>query len=200
MALRVFGLTGGIASGKSLVAALLRERGIPVIDADELAREVVKPGSAGLAQLIAAFGKDMLGPDGGLDRKRLGQLVFRDAEARKRLNAITHPLVRERAQARFSELEREGVALAGYEVPLLFEVGLDAVLRPVVLVAAPEATQLARLMARDELSEGDARSRIESQLPLAEKRKRADFVLENDATPVALAKAVDALLPSLRAA
>src|SRR5882672_4653179 len=102
MALRVFGLTGGIGSGKSSVAALLRERGVPVVDADELAREAVTPGSPGLAQVIEAFGREILAADGGLDRKRLGALVFADPEARKRLNAITHPLVRKLSQERFT--------------------------------------------------------------------------------------------------
>src|SRR6185295_4579265 len=110
------------------VAALLRERGVPVVDADELARDAVAPGSAGLAQLLAAFGPEILASDGNLDRKKLGALVFSDAEARKRLNAITHPVVRQLSQERFAELDRQGVTLAGYDVPLLFEVGLDAAL------------------------------------------------------------------------
>src|SRR3954471_3696068 len=122
MPLSVFGLTGGIGSGKSTVSALLRERGVPVVDADELAREAVAVGSDGLREVVAAFGPDVLGPDGNLDRKQLGALVFSDPEARKRLNSITHPRVRQLSQRRFAELERQGVALAGYDVPLLFEV------------------------------------------------------------------------------
>jgi len=199
MALRVFGLTGGIGSGKSSVAALLRERGVPVVDADELARQVVAPGSAGLAQVVTAFGPEILGPDGSLDRKQLGARVFSDADARKRLNSITHPLVRELSQQRFAELERQGVTLAAYDVPLLFEVGLDAALRPVVVVSASEAVQLERVAARDGLDEAAVRARVSAQLPLAEKRQRADFVLDNDGSRVALAAQVDALLPKLRA-
>src|ERR1041384_5159201 len=126
MALRVFGITGGIGSGKSQVARLLREREVPVVDADELAREVVAPGSAGLAEITGSFGPDVLAADGSLDRKRVATLVFSDESARKRLNAITHPRVRQLSQARFAELEQRGVTLAGYDVPLLFEVGLDA--------------------------------------------------------------------------
>ena len=199
MALRVFGLTGGIGSGKSSVAALLRERGVPVVDADELARTVVAPGSTGLAQLVAAFGSEILAPDGSLDRKQLGARVFSDAEARKRLNAITHPLVKKLAQERFTELEGQGVTLAAYDVPLLFEVGLEAALRPVVVVSASEATQLKRVALRDGLDEEAVRARISAQLPLAEKTKRADFVLDNEGSPAELAAQVDALLPKLRA-
>jgi len=200
MALRVFGLTGGIGSGKSRVAALLRDRGVPVVDADELAREVVAPGSVGLGQLRAAFGPEIMAPDGSLDRKRLGALVFSDPELRKRLNAITHPLVRRLAQERFAALENQGVVLAGYDVPLLFEVGLDAAFRPVVVVNASQATQLERVVRRDGLSEDAVRARILAQLPLDEKKKRADFVLENDGSAAELAAQVDLLLPKLRAA
>jgi dephospho-CoA kinase len=199
MALRVFGLTGGIGSGKSTAAELLRQHGVPVVDADELAREVVAPGTVGLTEVVEAFGADVLGPDGALDRKRLGARVFSDPEARKRLNSITHPLVRQLSQVRFTELGASGVELAAYDVPLLFEVGLDAVLRPVVLVAASVAPQLARIRARDGLSEADARARIAAQLPLEEKRRRADYVLENDGTLESLDAQVSALISKLRA-
>jgi dephospho-CoA kinase len=199
MPLCVFGLTGGIGSGKSSVAALLRDRGVPVVDADELAREVVMPQSPGLAEIVRVFGAQMLGPDGDLDRKRLGALVFSDAAARKRLNAITHPLVRALSQRRFAELAQQGVTLAAYDVPLLFEVGLDAVLRPIVVVTASEAAQLERIMARDGLTETEARSRIAAQLPLAEKQRRADYVLDNNGSPAELARQVDQVLEKLRA-
>lgn len=199
MALSVFGLTGGIGSGKSTAAALLRERGVPMVDADELAREAVAPGSAGLADVHAAFGPQMLAADGSLDRQQLGALVFADAEARSRLNAITHPIVRRLAQERFAALDQQGVTLAGYDVPLLFEVGLDAVLRPIVVVTAREAIQLERILARDGLSEQAARDRIRAQLPLGDKQKRADYVLYNNGSPATLAAQVDALLEKLRA-
>ncbi len=199
MALSVFGLTGGIGSGKSTAAALLRERGVPMVDADELAREAVAPGSAGLADVQAAFGPQILAADGSLDRKQLGALVFADAEARSRLNAITHPIVRRLAQERFATLDQQGVTLAGYDVPLLFEVGLDAVLRPIVVVTVREALQLERILARDGLSEQAARDRIRAQMPLGDKQKRADYVLYNNGSPAALAAQVDALLEKLRA-
>lgn len=200
MPLRVFGLTGGIGSGKSSVAGLLRERGVPVVDADELAREAVAVGSQGLGELAAAFGPGVLGADGALDRKSLARLVFADPAARQRLNGITHPIVRRLSQERFAALDRQGVALAAYDVPLLFEVGLDQVLRPVVVVAASEQTQLARVMARDGLTADEAKARIAAQLPLADKRARADYVLENDGSRGELAQQVDALLTKLRGA
>jgi dephospho-CoA kinase len=199
MALSVFGLTGGIGSGKSTAAALFRERGVPIVDADELAREAVAPGSTGLADVAAAFGSEILAADGGLDRKKLGALVFSDTLARERLNAITHPIVRRLSQERFRALDEQGVTLAGYDVPLLFEVGLDAVLRPIVVVTAREATQLERILARDGISEQAARERLAAQLPLSDKQKRADYVLYNNGTIAALAAQVDALLEKLRA-
>ncbi len=199
MSLNVFGLTGGIGSGKSTAAALFRDRGVPVVDADELAREAVSPGSVGLAEVLAAFGPQILVADGSLDRKRLGALVFADAEARKRLNAITHPIVRRLSQERFRAIDEHGVKLAGYDVPLLFEVGLDAVLRPIVVVTAREATQVDRILARDGITEQAARDRIASQLPLADKQRRADYVLYNNGSPNELAAQVDALLEKLRA-
>lgn len=199
MALRVFGLTGGIGSGKSTVAALLRDRGVPVVDADALAREAVAKGSAGFAQVVQAFGSAVLDAKGELDRKRLGALVFGNVEDRRRLNAITHPIVQQLSQQRFAALDGQGVELAAYDVPLLFEVGLDHVMRPVVVVDASEATQVERVVRRDGLSEDQARARIRAQLPLAEKRARADYVIENDGTPEQLAAQVDAVLARLRA-
>jgi dephospho-CoA kinase len=199
MALRVFGLTGGIGSGKSTVAELLRGHGVPIVDADELAREAVAPGSAGLARVVEAFGPEVLAADGQLDRKALAGRVFQDPDARKRLNAITHPIVRRLSQERFAELEQQGHTLAGYDVPLLFEVGLDAVLTPVVVVAASEATQLARIAQRGGISAEDAAARIGAQLPLAEKKRRADYVLDNDGSLDELAAQVSALVAKLRA-
>jgi dephospho-CoA kinase len=200
MALRVFGLTGGIGSGKSTVAELLRGHGVPIVDADELARQAVAAGSAGLSQVVEAFGPQMLGPDGELDRKQIAALVFRDSDARNRLNSITHPIVRRLSQERFAELDRQGHTLAGYDVPLLFEVGLDAVLKPVVVVVASEATQLSRIAARGGISPDDAVARIRAQLPLAEKRRRADYVLENDGTRAELEAQVAELVHRLRGA
>lgn len=176
--LRVFGLTGAFGSGKSTVAGRLRARGVPVIDADTLAREVVAPGSEGLRQVVAAFGTSIVG-DEGLDRKALGRIVFADPAARARLNAIVHPLVQRRRQELELELRARGEPLACYEVPLLYENGLERELSPVIVVSAPEALLVERAMRRDGLSEEAVRARLAAQLPLAEKVARADYVIDN---------------------
>jgi dephospho-CoA kinase len=174
----LFGLTGGIASGKSTVAGRFRARGVPIIDADELAREVVEPATPGLQAVVEAFGKGVLAADGSLDRKVLGRLVFSDGEARKRLNAITHPLISRLTVVRAAELSNRGEPLACYEAALIVENGLADAFRPLVVVSCPEATQLARVQARDGGSLEDARARVRSQKPLAEKVAVADFVID----------------------
>jgi dephospho-CoA kinase len=172
---------------------------VPVVDADELAREAVAPGSAGLACVIEAFGAGVLAEDGrSLDRKRLGALIFEDAGARARLNAITHPMVRDLAHKRFAELDAAGVELAAYDVPLLYEVGLGDVLRPVVVVGASPLAQRTRIVERDGLSEEAAETRMAAQLPLSEKIARADYVIDNDGPVEELPPQVDALLGWLR--
>jgi dephospho-CoA kinase len=196
---RIFGLTGGIASGKSTVARMLVERGVPMVDADVLAREAVLPGTPAARAIRETFGPGVFGPDGALDRKALGALVFADASLRARLNAIVHPAVSELARQRFAEHAARGATLIGYEVPLLFENGLDALFQPAVLVAVDEATQVSRLMARDGSTEEEARQRIGAQWPLAKKLERAKVVLWNDGTSVELATKVDALIAELRA-
>ncbi len=177
--MRVFGLTGGVASGKGVVAAQFRRRGVPVIDADVLAREVVEPGTRGLQQIVAGFGNGVLNDAGHLDRKRLAALVFGDDAALRRLNAIVHPRVAERLAEQLQQLEAEGQRWVCYEVPLLFENGLQARFRPVVLVAARPEVQVRRAMARDGWSEEEARARIAAQMPLDEKRALADYVIDN---------------------
>jgi dephospho-CoA kinase len=179
VALHLFGLTGGIGSGKSTVARRFRDRGLPVIDADELAREAVTKGSPGLTDVVRRFGADVLDPGGNLDRKKLATRVFADDEARRALNAITHPRVAALSAERVQALEASGEPLACYEVPLLFEAGLDAVLSPVVVVAAPLDVQVARAVDRDGGSPEDVVARIRAQLPLDEKVRRATFVIDN---------------------
>jgi dephospho-CoA kinase len=174
----VFGLTGGLGSGKSSVAGHYRELGLPIIDADALARAVVAPGSAGLAEIVREFGPDML-REGALDRRRLADVVFADPAARERLEAITHPRIQARRDELLSELEAAGEPLVGYEVPLLFERGLEAGLRPVVVVSVPEALQIERAMLRDHSTEAMVRARLDAQRPLAEKAARADYVIDN---------------------
>jgi dephospho-CoA kinase len=178
----LFGLTGGIASGKSTVAARLRSRGLPVIDADELAREVVAPGTPGLRAIVEAFGEGVLDADGSLDRKGLARIAFATDAARKRLNAITHPLIGVRTGERATELTRAGEPLACYEAALLVENGIADMFRPLVVVACPEALQIARVQSRDDASRDDALARIRAQKSLAEKVAVADYVIETTGT------------------
>jgi dephospho-CoA kinase len=194
---RLVGLTGGIASGKSTFASILRARGAAVLDADRLARAAVAPGSPGLAEVVAAFGEGVLGPDGGLDRKRMADRVFADPAARARLEAIVHPRVRAAVRDETARLAGAGAALAFYDVPLLFETGLDREVDAVVVVWAPREKQLERLVARDGLSRDEAEARLAAQLPIAEKAARADLVVVNDGPPDALAAKATALLADL---
>lgn len=197
MPTHVFGLTGGIGSGKSAVAGRLRDRGLPVIDADELAREVVRPGSPGLAEIVATFGQGVLDARGELDRKKLASIVFADSALRERLNAITHPRVRDLFIERALELGARGEPLACYEVPLLVESGLADALRPLVVVSASEATQLERAARRDGASRDHVRARIQAQMPLADKVELADFVIENEGSLEDLRARADAVLDAI---
>jgi dephospho-CoA kinase len=195
---RVVGLTGGIATGKSTFAAALRARGVPVVDADALARAAVAPGTEALAEIVRAFGPAVLGPDGALDRKRVGAIVFSDPDARRRLEAITHPAVRRAMLAETAALAAAGHDLAFYDVPLLYEVGLDSSLELVVVVWAPREVQRARLVRRDGLSEAEADARLAAQLDVDEKAARADAVIENAGAPAELGPKADRLLADLR--
>lgn len=179
MALHVFALTGGLGSGKSTVLARFVARGLPVVNADELARSVVEPGQPALAELARVFGPDVLDARGALDRRRLAERAFADPNARKALEAITHPRIAALAAERFRALDAQGEPLACYEVPLLFEVGLDRKYRPIVVVTAPEAERIARAMRRDGTTERHVRARLAAQLPLDDKVARADFVIDN---------------------
>jgi dephospho-CoA kinase len=197
---RLVGLTGGIATGKSSFARALRDLGVPVIDADQLARAAVARGTPALEEIARALGPEAVGPDGELDRKRVAVLVFADAAARARLEAIVHPAVREAARAEAGRLAAQGHALAFYDVPLLFESGgraeeVDAV----VVVWAPREAQLRRMRARDGFGDQEAEARLRAQLPVDEKAARADFVVVNDGDPAALPAKAAALLADLRA-
>lgn len=196
--MRVVGLTGGIASGKTTFAAALRARGVPVVDADALARAAVAPGTPALAEIALAFGPDVLLPDGALDRKKLGAVVFADAGARRRLEAITHPAVRVAMAEETARLAAAGHTLAFYDTPLLYEVGLDRLLDCVVVVWVPRDVQRARLESRDGLPPDEAEARLAAQIPIDEKAARADFVVENTGTPAELGAKADRLLADLR--
>ena len=196
--MRVIGLTGGIATGKSTFSGALRARGVPVVDADALARAAVAPGAPALAEIARAFGDGVLAQDGSLDRKRMAALVFGDAAARRRLEAITHPAVRRATAEETARLAAEGHDLAFYDTPLLFEVGLDRTVDAVVVVWAPGAAQRARLAARDGLAPADVEARLSAQLPVDEKAARADFVVENAGAIEELGPKADRLLADLR--
>lgn len=190
----VFGLTGGIAAGKSAVEALLRRRGVPVLDADAFARAVVEPGSPAFAEVVAAFGEEVLAPDGTLDRKALGAKVFADAEARRWLEAITHPRIREAMGRRIMELALEGRPYAVVSAALMVETGTYRDYAGLIVVTCRPEQQIARLMAREGLGEDEARARIGAQLPLAEKERLADFLVDNRGPRGDLEARVDALV------
>lgn len=193
----VFGLTGGIASGKSSASARLRARGVPVLDADLMAREAVAPGTPGLADLVRAFGRLILASDGSMDRKAVGLLVFHDSAARTLLNSIVHPRIRAIASERIASLSASGEPLACYDAALLVESGSHSLYRPLVVVSAPEELQVARVMSRDCLPREEALVRVRSQLPLSKKVEVADFVVENSGTLEELHSAVDSVLDSV---
>jgi dephospho-CoA kinase len=177
------GLTGSIATGKSTVSRMFAHLGARVIDADLLAREVVMPGQPAHARIVEEFGRQVVQEDGSLDRKALGALVFGDAAKRKRLEEITHPAIGARQQRILSDLEEEafeGVVL--WDAALLFEGGGTAKMDRVVVVYADPETERRRLMQRDGLSDADARARIGSQMPVADKAKLADHVIDNSGT------------------
>ena len=178
--MKLVGLTGGIASGKSSVAAILRRLGAAVIDADELSREVVQPGEVAWQEIVDAFGAEVLQPDQTIDRQRLRRIIFNDPAARKNLEVIIHPRVRALAERRIQEYAGAGYEIVVYEVPLLFEVRLHETLRPVILVACDVKTQTERIVQRDRVAEMEAQKTIAAQMSLEEKRKLADYVIENN--------------------
>jgi dephospho-CoA kinase len=182
------GLTGGIGSGKSTVSALLAARGAVIVDADLIAREVVEPGTPGLAAVVEAFGPDVLAADGALDRAALAAVVFADPEARSRLDGIVHPLVRARARELAAAAPQDAVLVN--DVPLLVETGQAASYDLVLVVEADAATRISRLVRRG-LTAEDARARIAAQATDEQRRAVADVVLDNSGTPEQLAEQVD---------
>jgi dephospho-CoA kinase len=175
---KLVGLTGGIASGKSTVAAMLRDLGAAIVDADEAAHAVYEPGTPGFDAVVRAFGPEFV-RDGRIDRAKLGDLVFNDASARLRLNAIVHPLVRDWMAERTAEAVERGADVVVQDVPLLFENGLEGLFSSVVLVYAPRSVQLARLAEDRSMSPARANAIIAAQMPIEEKRRRAEHVIDN---------------------
>ena len=198
--MRRVALTGGIATGKSHVRAQFEQLGVPTIDSDGLAREAVAPGSAGLAAVIDRFGRDVLDSTGALDRQKLARVVFADANARKALEAIIHPEVRRATDAWFASLDPARHPFAIADIPLLYEVERDRDFDLVIVVASEPATQIRRVMERDNLSEADALRRVGAQLPIDEKARRADYVIRTDGSFVETERQVrevwKALLPT----
>ncbi|SEL28920.1 dephospho-CoA kinase [Nonomuraea pusilla] len=172
------GLTGGIGSGKSEVSRRLSARGAVVVDADKIAREVVEPGTPGLARVVATFGAGVLRPDGSLDREKLGGIVFNDPERLAALNAIVHPLVGERVAQLQSEAPDDAVLV--YDVPLLVENKLAPMYDVVIVVDAPDEVRLRRLAEHRGMAEGDAKARIAAQATREERLAAADVVIVND--------------------
>lgn len=174
------GLTGGIASGKSSVAQIFRELGAHVLDADRIAREVVPPGSPAIARIARAFGKELLRPDGTLDRAALAAVVFADEGKRRVLEGILHPLILDEIDRRIAELERgDPHGLVVVEAALILELGREAEFDTLVVVWADPEQQRRRLIGRDKLSTAEADRRIGAQMPLVKKRGRAQFVVDN---------------------
>lgn len=193
---KVYGLTGGIASGKSTVAGMLRARGLTVIDADQIARDVVAPGTPGLDAVIDRFGGRFLGPD-GLDRAALSELVFTDPAARRDLDAILHPLIAAESARRIGRALQESDGPVFYDAALLVESGLAGTFAGLVVVACSEQTQVDRIARRDGVDEDTARRRIAAQLPLADKIAVADRVLWNDGSIGELEQQVASLVREL---
>ena len=195
--MKLVGLTGGIATGKSTVTSMLRQLGARIIDADELAREIVGPGREAWREIVEAFGREMVRADQTIDREKLRKIIFADPQARKRLESITHPRIRALAQERIGQLGAEGAELVIYAAPLLFENQVHLWLRPVILVACAATLQKQRLLKRDGLSEEEARRHLQAQMSLEEKRKLADFIIENDGSLEELSRQVQEIWEKL---
>ena len=194
------GLTGGIASGKSVVSRQLVALGCRLVDADVLAREVVAPGEPAWRAIVEEFGREVVGPDDQLDRKRLGAIVFADPGRRKALEAITHPAILARRQAILDTWAAAGFdGLVVLDIPLLVEVGAATHVDRVVVVYAEREVQLARLMSRDRFERAEAERRVSSQMPLAEKVRYAHYVVDNSGTPDETAAQVRAVHAALLA-
>lgn len=176
------GLTGGIASGKSTVAAMFRDLHIPVIDADEIAHRVTAINGEAYKPIVEAFGRDILDANGAIDRRKLGTIVFDDEQKRKQLNAIVHPLVRKHMLQQKEQYAKQGKKVVVLDIPLLFESKLEHLVDRILVVYVDEQTQLHRLCERNGFSVEEARARMKAQMPLEEKKKKADAVIDNNGT------------------
>jgi dephospho-CoA kinase len=184
------GLTGGIATGKSTVAKILRDLGLPVIDADSLAREVTAKDSDGYNEIVKFFGSAILMADGEIDRRQLGVVVFKDKEKLLQLESITHPRVQELKTLAKLRLENDGVSMAFYEVPLLFEKNLSADFDKTIVVSCSKNTQIDRMRLRDQLSDDEIQRRLSNQLPMEAKIKKANYIIINESSVADLKNSV----------
>lgn len=192
------GLTGGIATGKTTVSNILRQSGIPVIDADQVARQVQLPNSPGLLQIAATFGSQVLLPTGELDRSALAKIVFNNEQARQKLNDIVQPLIREEIWQRVTVLKKQQIPWIVLDIPLLFEQHYDDDCDLIVVVYTDSQIQLKRLMLRDNCSEKAAQARIAAQMPLVDKIAKADIKINNDGSQQMLQKQVSTLISRLK--
>ncbi|MFS0787471.1 dephospho-CoA kinase [Shouchella sp. 1P09AA] len=192
------GLTGGIASGKSFVSTYLSEKGLPIIDADKIARLVVEPGTPALEQIVNQFGEKILQADGHLDRKALGSIVFASEEKRNQLNRIVHPAVREKMLHDAAAYKKEGYDRIIFDIPLLVESHLFHLVDQVWVVYVDEETQLERLMERDGSTREEALQRIRAQIPLDQKIQYGDQIIKNSGTKQETAQQIDQLLHGLK--
>ncbi len=181
--MKIAGLTGGIATGKSTVVGMFEELGAKIVDADAIAKDVVTPGKPAYREIVEHFGEGILFEDGQIDREKLGEIIFNNEAERSFLNNSTHPRVFEEMQRQIKSYAESGAKVVLCDVPLLLESGAQSWLKPVILVYANPETQLARLTERDECSEERARARISSQLPIDDKKKNADVIIDNSGTP-----------------
>ncbi len=180
----IIGLTGGIASGKSTVSSMFTSLNIPVVDADKISREVVEPGEDAYEKIRHVFGEDVFKKDGTLNRKKLGTIIFADEEKRKQLNGIVHPAVRKEMLRQRDYYINKGEKCIILDIPLLFEGNLTQLVDKTIVVSVDEDVQLNRLMERDQSSKEEAEQRIQSQLPIREKVKLADAVIDNNGTKI----------------
>lgn len=195
---KIYGLTGGIASGKSTVLAMFRQHGFQVFDADSVAREVVVPGSIGLQQITAQFGTEVLKSDGTLDRAKLGAIVFSDHQELKKLNQITRPLIKEKILKTIAAVKRSNSStISIFEIQLLFEGGYQTYFDGIISLYERPEVQLQRLMTRNNLTKKVALERINSQMSMDEKRSRADFVIDNSFDLAHLENEIEKLISQL---
>jgi len=181
--MRIIGLTGGIASGKSSVARIMESLGAVIIDADILAREAVAIGEPAYQKVVAEFGEGVLNSDQTINRQALGKIVFADPDARRRLERITHPAIARLAEKKLSDLRKAGTRVAVYMAPLLIEAGVTSRVDEIWVVYADSDTQVERLIRRDGLSREEALRRLAAQMPMEEKRKMGKVIIDNRGTP-----------------